>query len=105
MKTSIVMIGFFSAMMFGCASTSAQMPSNIPTNETKQEAKKKEPDNFDKAGFIFSDGSRWIWNSSVKMWQWIDSPKHEDELKKAGNIVKELIKGAYNGAVEEYSKK
>jgi len=105
MKTSIMLVGFFSAMVFGCASTAAQMPSNVPTNETKQEAKKNEPDNFDKAGFIFADGTRFVWDEAKAAWTWIDSPKHEEELKKAGSVIKQMVRGAYDSAVEEYNKK
>lgn len=89
----------------GCVGSATNMPTKTAADKT--EVKDNVPhqtDNFDKAGFVFADGTRFVWNSVKGAWEWIDTPKHKQEVVDAANMVKQVVKGAYEYGRDEWEK-
>lgn len=101
-----ITVGLFALAVSGCAA-SVQSPTNTPNQVQAQapEEKVAKPDAFDKTGFIIAVGSRWMWNETNQVWQWIDSDANKARLHKAVDLVKSAASHTWDFGKEELTKK
>jgi hypothetical protein len=87
----------------GCAGNQAGMhtPADV---EVSKAPIRKQPDNFDKAGAVVADSTRFVWEGAAYAWKWLDTDEHKQELRHAGQVIKAAAVNAWDGAKEELDK-
>lgn len=95
----------FSMALVACASpqdskTPDQFRDSRPehlhsTTEDKQ-------DNFDKAGVIFADGSRWSYNKALDAWEYVTSEESKQTAVKYLSATKKAVIDSYEATIKAY---
>lgn len=92
--SKLFVISFF--VLTGCshqATVGVSAPPTLPPTV----ATNLNPDNFDKAGVMLADGSRWVYNTSVQAWETVNT----EENRAAANRYWVKVKDYSNKVVEK----
>lgn len=79
------------------------LPDKCPPTERREG--KGCPDNFDKAGVMVADGSRYVYDETAKAWKYLSSEDMKAKYKETWEATKKTAGEAWDAAKDEYNKR